>query len=80
MAAKAKIEAISAQYFAVPLAEVLADAKHGDHTHFELITVDISAGGITGTGYTYTGGRGGRAVHAMIEHDLSGQIERLARL
>jgi len=27
--------------------------------------------GSEGTGYSYTGGRGGRAVHAMIEHDLA---------
>lgn len=56
----------------VPLAEVLVDAKHGTHTHFELIIVSIETeDGITGTGYTYTGGRGGYAVHAMIEHDLA---------
>lgn len=58
--------------FNVPLAEVLSDAKHGDHTYFELITVTIRLeSGATGTGYTYTGGRGGRAIAAMIEHDLA---------
>ncbi len=63
---------ISVRLFDVPLAEVLTDAKHGDHTHFELITATISlADGSTGTGYTYTGGRGGRAIAAMIEHDLA---------
>lgn len=58
--------------FNVPLVEVLSDAKHGDHTHFELITVTIRLeSGATGTGYTYTGGRGGRAIAAMIEYDLA---------
>jgi len=67
-----KIAAIKAQRFAVPLDEVLTDAKHGDHTHFELITATVQlSDGTTGTGYTYTGGRGGHAVLAMIEHDLA---------
>ncbi|WP_171102068.1 mandelate racemase/muconate lactonizing enzyme family protein [Ruegeria sp. HKCCD7255] len=57
--------------FEVPLAEVLTDAKHGDHTHFELVCVTITLNdGSEGTGYTYTGGKGGRAIAAMIEHDL----------
>lgn len=62
---------LEAKLFRVPLAEVLVDAKHGDHTHFELITTTITLqNGCSGTGYTYTGGRGGRAILAMIEHDL----------
>ena len=66
-----KIERFDLRVFDVPLAEVLSDAKHGDHTHFELITVTVTvAGGLQGTGYTYTGGRGGRAIAAMLEHDL----------
>lgn len=68
----AKIRQIEARYFAVPLSEVLSDAKHGDHSHFELITATIRLDDDTeGTGYTYTGGRGGRAVLAMIENDLA---------
>ena len=65
------IREIEAKLFLLPLPEVMSDAKHGDHTHFELITVTIMAeSGLTGTGYCYTGGRGGRAIHAMIEADL----------
>lgn len=68
----ATISRIDARRFAVPLAEVLTDARHGDHTHFELITATVTlSDGSEGTGYTYTGGRGGRAVLAMIEHDLA---------
>ncbi|MCP4317816.1 MAG: mandelate racemase/muconate lactonizing enzyme family protein [Hyphomicrobiales bacterium] len=66
-----RIEHIEARHFAVPLSEVLSDAKHGDHSHFELITATITLeDGSEGTGYTYTGGRGGRAVFTMIECDL----------
>jgi L-alanine-DL-glutamate epimerase-like enolase superfamily enzyme len=56
----------------IPLAEVLSDAMHGDHTHFELITTTVTlANGLQGTGYTYTGGKGGYAIVAMIDHDLA---------
>ncbi|MEP0322962.1 mandelate racemase/muconate lactonizing enzyme family protein [Bauldia litoralis] len=66
------IREIETRLFAVPLAEVLSDAKHGDHSHFELVTATVRlADGSEGTGYTYTGGRGGHAVRAMIEHDLA---------
>jgi len=66
------IKEIDIRLFAVPLPEVLSDAKHGDHTHFELVTATVAlVNGCRGTGYTYTGGKGGRAIHAMLKHDLS---------
>ena len=66
------ITEVKIRHFDVPLAEVLVDAKHGDHTFFELVTVTIRLdNGNEGTGYTYTGGRGGRAIAAMAEHDLA---------
>jgi len=62
---------VNVRLFHVPLPEVLVDAKHGAHTIFELITVTITLqNGMEGTGYTYTGGKGGYAIKAMIEHDL----------
>ncbi|MGH1480921.1 MAG: mandelate racemase/muconate lactonizing enzyme family protein [Geminicoccales bacterium] len=65
------IQSVDARLFRVPLPEVLSDAKHGDHTDFELITATIRLeSGEEGTGYTYTGGRGGEAVLAMIRQDL----------
>jgi len=68
----AKIDHIETRLFHVPLDEPLADAKHGTHTHFELITATVHLDdGRSGTGYSYTGGRGGFAVAAMIEHDLA---------
>jgi len=67
-----KIKNIQSTLFRVPLSETLVDAKHGAHTHFELITVTIETEqGLSGTGYTYTGGRGGQAVLAVLEHDLT---------
>ncbi|MCW1950557.1 MAG: mandelate racemase/muconate lactonizing enzyme family protein [Octadecabacter sp.] len=68
----ALVEKIVVQVFDVPLEEVLTDAKHGDHTHFELVTATVRlSDGREGTGYTYTGGKGGRSIAAMIEHDLA---------
>ncbi len=66
------ISSVDVQLFHVPLSEVLVDAKHGDHTHFELITATVTlADGAKGTGYCYTGGKGGYAIRAMLEHDLA---------
>jgi len=67
-----KIKQIKTQLFKVPLPEVLSDAKHGDHFYFELVTATVTLeNGIEGTGYTYTGGKGGHSIKAMIEHDLT---------
>ena len=65
------IKEVKTKIFQVPLDEVLADAKHGNHYYFELITATIVLeDGSEGTGYTYTGGKGGYATKAMIDHDL----------
>ncbi|RYF65426.1 MAG: mandelate racemase/muconate lactonizing enzyme family protein, partial [Comamonadaceae bacterium] len=67
-----EIRHVDCALYAVPLDEVLTDAKHGAHTHFELVTATVTlADGRTGTGYTYTGGKGGHAIRAMVEHDLA---------
>jgi L-alanine-DL-glutamate epimerase-like enolase superfamily enzyme len=67
-----QIKTIRTALYAVPLPEVLSDAKHGDHTHFELVTVTVKLlDGRQGTGYTYTGGRGGHAIFSMVKHDLA---------
>ncbi|MEO9572804.1 MAG: mandelate racemase/muconate lactonizing enzyme family protein [Tateyamaria sp.] len=68
----AKIFSVTARLFEIPLDEVLVDAKHGDHSHFHLVTATVTlSDGRTGTGYTYNGGRGGHATVAMITHDLA---------
>lgn len=67
-----KIASVEARLFAIPLDEILVDAKHGDHSHFHLITATVTLDdGRQGTGYTYNGGRGGHSTAAMITHDLA---------
>jgi len=62
---------VKTRIFHVPLSQPLSDAKHGTHTYFELITATvILSDGSEGTGYTYTGGVGGRAIYNVIEYDL----------
>lgn len=71
------IARIHPRLFKIPLAEVLVDARHGAHHHFELITVTIElASGVAGTGYTYTGGKGGRAIYTVIEHDIKPDLRQ----
>ena len=66
------IKQIECRLFRIPLPEVMTDAKHGDHSHFELVTVTIRlSDGSFGMGYTYTGGRGGHAIKSMIDWDLA---------
>ena len=66
------ITGLEARLYDVPLDEVLVDAKHGDHTHFQLITGTLTTeDGLQGTGYTYTGGKGGSAILAMLRDDLA---------
>ncbi len=64
-----KIEQIETAYYRLPL-EPMGDAGHGAIDSEELITLALQAGGLTGHGYSYTIGRGGRAIQALIEHDL----------
>ncbi len=67
-----KIVAVEPRLFRVPLAEVLHDAKHGAHSHFELVTVTLALDdGAEGCGYSYTGGLGGQAILAVLRHDLA---------
>ena len=66
-----EISSVKTEYYHIPLAEILVDASHGTHTHFELIICRITTeDGFEGQGYTYTGGKGGRAIATLIEHDL----------
>lgn len=66
------IAEVRTDLFRVPLREAMSDARHGAHTHFELVTVTVAlADGSVGTGYTYTGGKGGRAIRAIVEHEMA---------
>ena len=65
-----KIDRIETAYYRLPLPP-MGDAGHGYIDSEELITLTLRAEGVTGHGYAYTIGRGGRAVQALIDHDLA---------
>lgn len=65
-----KIERIETEYYRLPL-EAQGDAGHGAIDSEELITLTLHAEDLVGHGYSYTIGRGGRAVKALIDHDLA---------
>ncbi|MFL5270190.1 MAG: mandelate racemase/muconate lactonizing enzyme family protein [Stellaceae bacterium] len=62
---------IGVDHYRIPLPVVLSDSTHGDIGEFELVTVRLrdDAGG-EGVGYTYTVGKGGAAVAALVDRDL----------
>jgi L-alanine-DL-glutamate epimerase-like enolase superfamily enzyme len=65
------IASVGVDHYRIPLPVVLSDSTHGDIAEFELVTVRVrDAAGTEGLGYTYTVGRGGAAVAALIERDL----------
>ena len=61
------IRSIEPGFYRIPLPEVLTDSTHGEMRAFELITVRVrDADGAEGVGYTYTVGRNGGAVDAIL--------------
>ena len=64
-----KIERIETAYHRLPL-EPMGDAGHGAIDTEELITLELHAEGLTGHGYAYTIGRGGRAIRSLIDEDI----------
>ena len=69
-----KIERIETAYYRLPL-EPMGDAGHGAIDTEELITLSLHAEGLTGHGYAYTIGRGGRAVRSLIDNDIAPLIQ-----
>lgn len=70
-----KIKSIVTDYYKLPLEDNLVDALHGKHDNFELITATVTLeSGVTGVGYTYTGGIGGVAIAKMMEIDLTPRL------
>jgi L-alanine-DL-glutamate epimerase-like enolase superfamily enzyme len=66
------IKEVRADHYCVPLPVALSDSTHGTIRSFELVTVRVRDDeGAEGTGYTYTVGAGGAAVHALIARDLA---------
>ena len=67
----AKIDAIEAGHYRIPLDTALSDSTHGTMTAFELITVRVcDSDGAQGVGYTYTTGHNGTAIHATLAHGI----------
>src|SRR5260221_334600 len=66
-----RIASLAADHYRIPLPVVLSDSTHGDIAEFELVTVRLrDVAGAEGLGYTYTVGKGGAAIAALIERDL----------
>ena len=67
-----RLDRIEAGHYRIPLPEVLTDSTHGAMAAFELITCRVTdAEGAEGTGYTYTVGRNGGAVHHILAHEIA---------
>jgi L-alanine-DL-glutamate epimerase-like enolase superfamily enzyme len=67
-----RIASVETNHYRIPLPSVLSDSTHGAISHFELVTVRLrDEQGAEGVGYTYTVGRGGAGVHALIGRDLT---------
>jgi L-alanine-DL-glutamate epimerase-like enolase superfamily enzyme len=82
----AKLTEIEAGFYRIPLPQVLTDSTHGLMRAFELNTVRLcDADGTEGTGYTFTAGRNGCAVDAILRREipdlfLSEEADHIERL
>jgi len=66
------IRDVRADHYCIPLPVALSDSTHGTIRSFELVTTRVRDDeGAEGTGYTYTVGAGGAAVHALLARDLA---------
>ncbi len=66
------IKRVDTKHFVLPLSHPMTDATHGVHTEFELVVVRVETDcGLAGFGYTYTIGRGGSAIRALIDRDVA---------
>ena len=69
--AVAKIVSVEPGFYRIPLPVVLTDSMHGEMKAFELNTVRVrDADGAEGIGYTYTVGRNGAAIDAILTREL----------
>src|SRR6476660_4646415 len=68
----ANLASIKCGRYRIPLPVVLSDSTHGEMRAFELNTVRLTdAEGAESVGYTYTAGRNGAAVHAILEREIA---------
>ena len=67
----AKLTSIEPGFYRIPLPVVLTDSTHGEMRAFELNTVRVrDADGAEGIGYTFTVGRNGGAIDAILAREL----------
>lgn len=72
----AHIVSVEPGFFRIPLPVVLTDSTHGAMEAFELNTVRIrDAEGAEGVGYTYTVGRNGGAVDAVLRREMGDLLQ-----
>ncbi|MBV8828325.1 MAG: hypothetical protein JO108_03765, partial [Acidobacteriaceae bacterium] len=66
-----KISSIEPGFYRIPLPEVLTDSTHGEMRAFELNSVRVrDDDGASGVGYTYTVGRNGSAIDALLRGEF----------
>ncbi|HJZ34198.1 MAG TPA: mandelate racemase/muconate lactonizing enzyme family protein [Hyphomicrobiaceae bacterium] len=71
----ARIDAVEAGHYRIPLEVALSDSTHGIMTAFEFLTVRVrDADGAEGVGYTYTTGHNGAAIHATLGHGIANLV------
>ncbi len=69
----AAIKDIETGFYRVPLPVVLTDSTHGEMRAFELNTVRVRDDeGAEGVGYTFTVGRNGAAIDAVLAREIAG--------
>jgi L-alanine-DL-glutamate epimerase-like enolase superfamily enzyme len=67
-----RIEAVETQLARLPLPGGAWRDAIQDVTHIEVVVTDVTTDtGLVGTGFSYTGGVGGRTIRAMLEHDIA---------
>src|SRR3954447_17567996 len=73
----ARLKAIDAEHFRIPLDVPASDSTHGVMTSFELITARVTdADGQEGVGYTYTTGHNGGAIHHLLAREIPDLVAR----
>src|SRR3712207_7865640 len=66
-----RISSIEPGFYRIPLPTILTDSMHGEMRAFELNTVRIrDAEGAEGMGYTFTVGRNGAAIDAILSREM----------
>jgi L-alanine-DL-glutamate epimerase-like enolase superfamily enzyme len=67
----AKLTSIESGFYRIPLPQILTDSTHGEIRAFELNTMRLrDADGAEGVGYTFTVGRNGAAIDAVLRREM----------